>query len=144
MYSTVHLSHIDGIEVISQRLLNLQKSIIKRTTDPLAFRNKDFDDEYTSIKSSIDEVQMSLEAFMDKAIERCPTALHGLQLLKRFENLNNRCLDIVGKQIYLFEFYNNEINVLKNVYETEKNDTYIARGLPPFAGKLMWVRHLYK
>ena len=144
MYSFIHESHIDGIDVISSRLTNLQKNILKKTSDPLEFRDSSFDDDYVSIRASIDEIQKALEAFMDKSIENCPTALHGLILLQRFANLRNRCLDIEAKQLYLFQFYHNEIDMLKSVYDAEKNETPTPRGFPPFAGKLAWATHLYK
>ncbi|CAG7714181.1 unnamed protein product [Allacma fusca] len=144
MYSFIHESHIDGMDVISLRLNNLQKNILKKTNDPLEFRESDFDNDYVSIRNSVDEIQKALEAFMDKSIENCPTALHGLILLQRFANLRNRCLDIEAKQVYLFQFYHNEIDMLKGVYDAEKNDTPTPRGYPPFAGKLAWATHLYK
>jgi len=36
------------------------------------------------------------------------------------------------------------MNFLKNVYESEKNETPIPRGYPPFAGKIAWARHIYR
>jgi len=144
MYKFVHESHIDGIEIISLRLTNLYRNILKKSYDPLEFRQPDFDKDFITIRSSLDEIQKALEAFMDKAIENCPTAMHCLQLLERFGNLRNRCLNIEDKQWYAFQFYYNEINMLKGVYESEKNDTPIPRGYPPFAGKIAWARHLFR
>lgn len=65
-------------------------------------------------------------------------------LLERFKNLKNPCLDIDGKNWYLFQFYHNEIELILQIYEAEKNETPIPRGYPPFAGKIAWSRHLYK
>lgn len=144
MYKFVHLSHIDGIEVISARIQVLFKNILKKSYDPLEFRQPDFDKDFVTIRSNLDEIQKSLEAFMDKAIESCSTAMHCLELLERFANLRNRCLNIEEKQWYAFQFYLNEINMLKGIYESEKNDTPIPRGYPPFAGKIAWARHLFK
>ena len=144
MYKFVHDSHIDGIEAISQRLNNLSKSLMKKTYDHLELKKPDFDTDFVSIRNSLDEIQKSLEAFMDKAIENCATAIHGLELLERFKNLRNRCLDVDAKEYYLFQFYHNEINLIKTIYESEKNETPIPRGFPPFAGKIAWSRHLYK
>lgn len=96
MYKFVHLSHIDGLDEISTGLNDLYNSILKNEYDPLEFREDDFDNDFVIIRNSIDEIQKSLEIFMDKSIENCPTAMHGVQLLERFRNLRNRCLDIEG------------------------------------------------
>lgn len=80
----MHDSHIDGLDAISNRLINLNKSLLRKTYDPLDFRKPDFDNDYGSIRNSIDDIQMTLEAFMDKAIDTCPTAMHALVLLERF------------------------------------------------------------
>lgn len=58
--------------------------------------------------------------------------------------LRNRCLNIEEKQWYIFQFYHNEILLLKSIYEAEKNDTPIPRGYPPYGGKIAWARHLYR
>ncbi|ODM96104.1 Dynein heavy chain 5, axonemal [Orchesella cincta] len=133
LYNPVHESHIDGLEDISARLITLQKEIQLKSYDPLEFRQPDFDEDF-----------VKLEGFMDSAIEGCPTAMHGLWLLERFKNLRNRCLDIDAKLWYLFQFYHNEIILIQQIYEAEKNDTPTPRGYPPFAGKISWARHLYK
>lgn len=65
-------------------------------------------------------------------------------LLERFKNLKNPCLDIDGRNWYLFQFYHNEIELILQIYEAEKNETPIPRGYPPFGGKIAWARHLYK
>jgi hypothetical protein len=74
LYKPVHESHIDGLELISERLQDLHDSILQKTYDPLEFRKPEFDTDYVAIRSNIDDIQRDLEAFMDKAIEGCHTA----------------------------------------------------------------------
>jgi len=77
-------STIDGLDTISSRLVNIQKSLFRKTYDPLEFRKPEFDTDYASIRTAIDEIQKSLEAFMDKSIDKCPTVMHAIRLLERF------------------------------------------------------------
>lgn len=144
LYGAVHESHIDGLDTISSRLIELQMEIKMKSYDPLEFREPEFDSDFKLIRASIDEIQMDMEKFLDVAIEGCPTAMHGLRLLERFQNLNNRCLDVDAKLWYLFQFYHNEIVLIQQIYEAEKNETPTPRGYPPFAGKIAWSRHLYR
>lgn len=123
------------MDSIAVRLDMLQKEIQMKQYDPLEFRQPEFDDDFVVIRRVVDEIQEDLEKFVDSAIEACPTAMHGLRLLERFQNLNNRCLDNDAKLWYLFQFYHNEIVLIQQIYEAEKNETPTPRGYPPFAGK---------
>lgn len=40
--------------------------------------------------------------------------------------------------------YANELEMVRQLYEKQKNDPPIARNMTSIAGKMFWARHLYK
>lgn len=65
-------------------------------------------------------------------------------MIKRFEKLDLPNLGIQEKYIRILSHYAKDIETVSKIYQKCRQQPPIARDLPPIAGKILWVRQLYR
>ena len=103
-------------------------------------RFKKFSDALSGLdRQVVDLIQSSFQ-------RELKSAEGAFDLLQNFKNVTDRASIIGAMQsnyIYLLEHFDKEREKIESLYETRKNNPPIAKGKPPRAGKIAWMRALY-
>nr|CAD7567573.1 unnamed protein product [Timema californicum] len=65
-------------------------------------------------------------------------------LFRRFEKLQLSCLKLEKWYMNVVEMLQEEIGRLRDMYNEERHDPPLPRNMPPVAGRIYWIRQLYK
>ncbi|XP_023289113.1 dynein heavy chain 8, axonemal, partial [Orussus abietinus] len=144
MYTILHRSTIDGIDAFSQKFSGILQKISTQTYDPLDHRKPYFDPDYDEFKKSILETEIELRNFFFKTISLVPNIDEALRLVGRFQKLNLNNLKIDQKYLELVTIYQQEIEAVRDAYNEDRSDPPLPRNIPPVAGRILWIRQLYK
>ena len=82
--------------------------------------------------------------FIDNQFDRIQNTQRALQMIKRFEKLELPNLGIQDKYVRILSHYGKDIETVSKIYQKSRQQPPIARDLPPIAGKILWVRQLYR
>ncbi|CAG5978557.1 unnamed protein product [Menidia menidia] len=134
-FEPLEQSNIEGIENLGRLFRTVAMNLKRKQYDMLAPRTTEFETDFSQ-----------LQTFMSSCFSNIISSQQSLCLLKRFEKLNLPCLNthisnIVG---VILQHYTSEVLFVKKVFDKQKNDTPLSRNMPPVAGRIAWVRHLYK
>ncbi len=88
--------------------------------------------------------QNTIINFIDNQFDRIQNTQRSLQMIKRFEKLDLPNLGIQDKYIRILSHYSKDIETVSKIYQKSRQQPPIARDLPPIAGKILWVRQLYR
>lgn len=86
----------------------------------------------------------SIVLFIDNQFDRIHNTQRALQMIKRFEKLDLPNLGIQDKYVRILSHYGKDIETVSKIYQKSRQQPPIARDLPPIAGKILWVRQLYR
>uniref|UniRef100_A0A6Q2YIW6 AAA+ ATPase domain-containing protein n=1 Tax=Esox lucius TaxID=8010 RepID=A0A6Q2YIW6_ESOLU len=138
------LQHIkvEGIEKIFVRYQNIVTTIKSKTYNVLDHRKLEFDSDYTEFKFQIQGLFLSLQALLTAWFEQSLTRM--LDLLSKFENGVSKQLDLTDKYMAVLQRYSRDLEVIRKLYQKQKDNPPIPRNMPPVAGKIMWSRQLFR
>jgi len=88
MYSILHSSTIEGINIYAQKYTNYFKKIFSQMYDPLDHRKPYFDVDYDEFKKNIAETDLELRTFFYNCISLMPNITQSLYLIARYKFLN--------------------------------------------------------
>ena len=74
------------------------------------------------------------------------TTLHTLNCVSiiHYCRLRLPCLDIADRYRHIIIMYVKDLEFIQRVYNRNKENPPIPRDLPPIAGKIAWIRQLYR
>ena len=137
----------DGLEPLIQAFSNVVKGFRSKGHDLLDFHSNRFDRDYVDFNVKTQELENSLQQFINRSFENITSIEDSLGLLKRYqlilhrENLRN---DLDSKLTLIFSNYGMELQHVETMYEKNKHNPPIARNMPPVAGNIAWGRHLLR
>ncbi|KAH9641787.1 hypothetical protein HF086_003913 [Spodoptera exigua] len=143
-YYVLNKSTLEGIDEYAASFNKLFKTISTKTYDALDHRRPDFDIDYKIYKEAVANQEMLLENFVISSVKKCPTTEIALNLLKRFEKLQLECLYLGDQYCDLIKMYTNEIEMIRDRYNEERDQPDLPRNMTPVAGRLMWTRFYHK
>ncbi|CAO2608635.1 Dynein axonemal heavy chain 8 [Lemmus lemmus] len=145
-YSALSNSTIEGIDILSIKFKNIYQGIKKNQYDILDPRRTEFDTDFSDFMSKINTLEIQIQAFMNSIFGKILSSQQALQLLQRFQKLNIPCLQLeINHTIErILQCYVAELEATKKLYHSQKDDPPLARNMPPIAGKILWVRQLYR
>ncbi|XP_018400014.1 PREDICTED: dynein heavy chain 8, axonemal [Cyphomyrmex costatus] len=120
------------------------KTRIIKIYDPLDHRKPYFDTDYDEFKKSVAEIDLELRTFLYNCISLTPNITQSLYLIARFQKLNLKQLRIDRKCIELVSMFEQEIEDIRDSYNENRSDPPVPRNIPPVAGRILWIRQLYK
>lgn len=159
---------IEGIDVHAKKFSNIYNKISSIQHDPLDHRKADFDKDYDEFKKTIEEAQIQLGEFFSTAISKENDIINALYLLKRFlflsvliffsqkivliiwgnnfrfEKLNIKELKITETYFKLVPVYQTKLEEIRDRYNEDRADPPLPHKVPPIAGRIAWIRQLYK
>ncbi|KAK7814878.1 hypothetical protein U0070_026379, partial [Myodes glareolus] len=145
-YSALNNSTIEGIDIMAIKFKNIYQGIKKNQYDILDPRRTEFDTDFSDFMSKINTLEIQIQAFMNSTFGKILSSQQALQLLQRFQKLNIPCLQLeINHTIErILQCYVAELEATKKLYHSQKDDPPLARNMPPIAGKILWVRQLYR
>uniref|UniRef100_H0WXE9 Dynein axonemal heavy chain 8 n=1 Tax=Otolemur garnettii TaxID=30611 RepID=H0WXE9_OTOGA len=145
-YSALSNSTIEGIDIMAIKFKNIYQGVKKKQYDILDPRRTEFDHDFLDFMSKINALEVQIQSFMNSTFGKISSSQQALQLLQRFQKLNIPCLQLeINHTIErILQFYVAELDATKKLYHSQKDDPPLARNMPPIAGKILWVRQLYR
>uniref|UniRef100_UPI00398F3537 dynein axonemal heavy chain 8-like n=1 Tax=Pristiophorus japonicus TaxID=55135 RepID=UPI00398F3537 len=145
-FSILKKSTIEGIEILAIKFHNIYLSLKKSHYDILDPRKKEFNADYAVFMKQIFDLENLLDDFMSSCFAKIISSRHALQLLQRFQKLNIPSLEseieITIERI--LQHYAGELMFIKKCYQAGKENPPLAINMPPVAGKILWVRQLFR
>ncbi|XP_040838895.1 dynein heavy chain 8, axonemal isoform X1 [Ochotona curzoniae] len=145
-YSALTNSTIEGIDILAIKFKNIYQGVKKKQYDILDPRRTEFDTDFLDFMTKINGLEVQIQAFMNSTFGKILSSQQALQLLQRFQKLNIPCLQLeINHTIErILQCYVAELEATKKLYHSQKDDPPLARNMPPVAGKILWVRQLYR
>ncbi|KAJ8010647.1 hypothetical protein DPEC_G00077260 [Dallia pectoralis] len=140
------LQHIkvEGMEKIFVRYQNIVTTIKSKTYNVLDHRKLEFDSDYTEFKFQIQGLFQSLQSLLMAWFDQSITTERMLDLLSKFENGVGKQLDLTDKYMAVLQRYSRDLELIRKLYQKQKDNPPIPRNMPPVAGKIMWSRQLFR
>ncbi|NXM06845.1 DYH8 protein, partial [Tyrannus savana] len=145
-FSALSLCAIEGIDLMAVKFKNIFHIFQKKQYDVLDPQNTEFDVDFDKFLTEVERLETQLQTFMRTCFTRILSSQNSLQLLQRFQNLNMPCLqeEIERTAGCILQHYVAELEATKKLYQSQKDDPPLARNMPPIAGKILWVRQLFR
>lgn len=84
MYSILHSSTIEGINIYAQKYTSYFKKISSQKYDPLNHRKPYFDTDYDEFKKNITDTDVKLRTFFYNSISLLPNITQALEFMARY------------------------------------------------------------
>ncbi|NXB52763.1 DYH8 protein, partial [Leucopsar rothschildi] len=137
---------VEGIDLMAVKFKNIYHIFQKKPYDNLDPQVTEFDVDFVKFMSEVERLETQLQTFMRTCFRKIVSSQNSLQLLKRFQNLNMPCLqeETANTVGCILQHYVAELEATKKLYQTQKDDPPLSRNMPPTAGKILWVRQLFR
>ncbi|NXT04789.1 DYH8 protein, partial [Prunella fulvescens] len=137
---------IEGIDLMAVKFRNIYHIFQKKPYDTLDPQVTEFDVDFVKFMSEVQRLESQLQNFMRTCFRKILSSQNSLQLLQRFQSLNMPCLqeETAHTVSCILQHYVAELETTKKLYQTQKDDPPLARNMPPIAGKILWVRQLFR
>lgn len=143
-YSILDRIMISGMERFNAMIKGARITISSQLYDPLNYRIETFDTDFEKFVKEVEEAEVGMQQFVKLLSTECPSAESVMLVLKRFEALNLECLCLDRRYLEVAEMLEKEMFLLKDVYNEERGNPFIPRNLPPVAGRIVWIRSIFK
>ncbi|KAM9349881.1 dynein axonemal heavy chain 8-like [Symphorus nematophorus] len=145
-FESLGKSNIEGIEILARQFHTVSMNLKRKQYDILAPRTAEFEMDFAKFMVQISSIENQLCAFMSSCLSNIISSQQALRLIQRFQWLNIPCLDkkmsnILGR---ILQHYASEVEFVKTLYDKQRDNPPLPRNMPPVAGRISWVRHLYK
>jgi dynein heavy chain len=146
-FKSLSQQKFDGLDPLLHAFNDVVKAFRTKGHDLLDFHNNRFDRDYVDFNVKMQELESSLQMFINRSFENINSIEESLTLLKKYqailhrENLRN---DLDSKLTLIFHNYGMELSHIEQMYEKNKHNPPISRNMPPVAGNIAWARHLLK
>ncbi|KAK9865923.1 hypothetical protein WJX84_001850 [Apatococcus fuscideae] len=154
LFSTIHQfsglaqhTHIDGLSGMIKRVEEIVDDVKRRPYDLLDFTNNAFDRDFLEFNVNVNDLEVTMQSFINKSFEKIISTDHALRLLHQFEYILNRDSlksDLEAKYLVIFQHYGQDLEEVQRLYERHKHAPPLPRNSPPVAGNIMWARQLLR
>lgn len=146
MFESLEKSNIEGIEILARQFHAVYMDMKRTTFDMLASGTAEFETAFVKFMVKINQIENQLQAFMRSCLSNIISSQQALHLIQCFQRLKLPCLDTqISNHLGSFlQRYASEIESVKKLFNSQKEDQPLDRNITPVAGKIGWVRHLYK
>ncbi|XP_037644332.1 dynein heavy chain 8, axonemal-like isoform X1 [Sebastes umbrosus] len=145
-FKSLEKSNIEGIAVLARQFRTVSMKLKRTQYDMLAPGTVEFEKDFTKFMAEIGRIETLLRTLMSSCFSNIFSSQQALSFLQRFQRLNIPCLDTEISNVLglILQHYALEVEFVKKLYDTQKDNPPLARNMPPVAGRIGWVRHLYQ
>eukprot|EP00667_Euglena_gracilis_P001259 EG_transcript_1257 len=139
--------NVDGMDPLLQRFAEIVDELKRKTSDLLDYTKPAFDKDYIEFNRSVQELESSLQVFINSSFENISSTVYALGLLKKFQCILKRDTlraDLESKYMVIFHNYGLDLENVQKLYERQKTAPPALRCWPPVASNIMWARQLLR
>eukprot|EP01012_Entosiphon_sulcatum_P023115 TRINITY_DN280_c0_g1_i7.p1 TRINITY_DN280_c0_g1~~TRINITY_DN280_c0_g1_i7.p1 ORF type:complete len:2218 (+),score=554.82 TRINITY_DN280_c0_g1_i7:76-6729(+) len=146
-FTSLSEHNIDGMDSLIARFFEIVDDLKRKASDLLDYTKPAFDKDYIEFNKNIQELESSLQVFINSSFENITSTVNALALLKKFqsilkrENLKN---DLESKYMVIFHNYGLDLENVQKTYERHKQNPPTVRNWPPIASNITWSRQLLR
>ena len=137
----------EGLEPLITAFTEIVRQFRSKGHDLLDFHSNRFDRDYVDFNVKMNELESSLQHFINRSFENISSIEQSLTLLKKYQSIlhrENLRKDLDSKLTVIFHNYGLELSRVEQLYEKLKHNPPIPRNMPPVAGNIAWARHLLR
>ncbi|XP_043921456.1 dynein axonemal heavy chain 5-like [Protopterus annectens] len=140
------LQHIrvEGIDKIYLRYQTIVFNTKSKTYDVLDHRKQEFEKDYLDFQYQIEGLYQALQSFVDSWFEQPLTTERMINILIKLEHIGKTQLDFTDKYMAVIQRYNRDLDLVRKLYQKQKDNPPLPRNMPPVSGKIMWARQLFR
>uniref|UniRef100_A0A8C9XCP5 Dynein axonemal heavy chain 8 n=1 Tax=Sander lucioperca TaxID=283035 RepID=A0A8C9XCP5_SANLU len=145
MFGSLGKSNIEGIEILARQFHTVSMNLKRKQYDMLAPRTVEFETDFAKFMAQIGHIENQLRTFMSSCFSNIISSQQALSLI-HFQRLNIPCLDTEISNLLglILQRYASEVEFVKKLFDKQRDDPPLARNMPPVAGRIGWVKHLYQ
>jgi dynein heavy chain len=146
-FRSLELQRYEGLDPLLEAFKEVVKGFRTKCHDLLDFQMNKFDRDYVDFNIKMNELELSLQQFINRSFENIGSIEQSLNLLKSYQAILHReslRADLDSKLSVIFNNYGQELVEIEQIYEKNKHNPPIARNMPPVAGNIIWARHLLR
>jgi dynein heavy chain len=146
-FRSLELQRYEGLDPLIEAFKEVVKVFRAKGHDLLDFQLNKFDRDYVDFNVKMNELELSLQQFINRSFENIGSIEQSLNLLKSYQAIlhrENLRADLDSKLSVIFNNYGQELVEIEQIYEKCKHNPPIARNMPPVAGNIIWARHLLR
>ncbi|XP_075877996.1 dynein axonemal heavy chain 8-like [Nelusetta ayraudi] len=146
MNESLEISNIEGIGNLARQFSIACMDLKRNPYIMLASNTSKFDTEFAKFIDQIGRIEDALRAFMKSCFSKIITSEQSIWLLKRFQKLNIPCLELEIPNIIrlILRHYEKELVFVNKVFKEYRDDPPLAKNMTPVAGRIKWVRVLFR
>jgi dynein heavy chain len=117
-----------------------------KTHDILDAEKMNFDKNFVDLMQEIQKLDDDLQGFIEKNFSKFKIISYSLKLLKKLQSIlasNTIKNKLESKYETILQNYGSEIEGIIKRFDEDRLSPPIIRNMPPDAGKIIWVRHLF-
>jgi dynein heavy chain len=138
---------MDGMDAHIKRFFDVVDNLKRNSADLLDYTKPAFDKEFIEFSKQIQELEASLQVFINSSFENITSTDNALALLHKFHCIlqrQNLRQDLDGKDLVIFHNYGLDLENVRKTYERSKDNPPVPRKMPPVAGTVAWARQLLR
>jgi dynein heavy chain len=146
-FRSLEQQKFEGLDPLIQVFKEVVYAFRLKGHDLLDFQLNKFDRDYVDFNVKMNELELSLQQFINRSFENIGSIEQSLNLLKNYQAIlhrENLRADLDSKLSVIFNNYGQELAEIEQTYEKFKHNPPIARNMPPVAGNITWARHLLR
>ncbi|XP_067331791.1 dynein axonemal heavy chain 8-like [Channa argus] len=145
-FESLGKSNIMGIESLARQFNTISMNLKRKQYDMLTPMTAEFQNDFAKFMAQVNHIEHQLRSFMCSSFSNIISSHQALCLIKSFQKLNIPCLKkVISNQLGLIlQQYASEVEFVKKLYDKQKDSPPLSRNMPPVAGRISWVRNLYK
>ena len=146
-FNTLAQQKFEGLNPLLRNFDEIVKSFRSKGYDLLDFHSNRFDRDYVDFNVKMNELERSLQHYINRSFENVGSIESSLSLLKKYQEIlhrENLRSDLDSKLSVIFHNYGQELTRVEQIYEKFKHNPPISRNMPPVAGNIAWARHLLR
>ena len=146
-FKSLEQQRFEGLGPLIAAFNDVVKNFRAKGHDLLDFHVNKFDRDYVDFNIKMNELEISLQQYINRSFENIGSIEQSLTLLKNYQNIlhrENLRSDLDSKLSVIFNNYGQELAEIETIYERHKHNPPIARNMPPVAGNITWARHLLR
>jgi len=147
LFALLREQHDAVLQSICATFFKIVEVIKGRSYDVLDMTATTFDAEFENVQLVVAELEQQLQDYIHENFKHIESTAQALELLSGLHALMQRDSlkpYLSAKYLNVFNNFSHDLDVVSNIYETQKDNPPMPRDSPPVAGRIVWVRHLLK
>lgn len=139
-------NNLEGMDKLTSEFKKKIDSFKAKPHDILDVEKMNFDKNFVDLMQDIQKLDENLQGFIENNFSKFKIISYSLKLLKKLKSIlkSNTIINrLESKYETILQNYGSEIEGIIKRFDEDRLSPPIIRNMPPDAGKIIWVRHLF-